>query len=249
MWTNKLKAAGFHFVICCVIALFVLVIVYAGWYQSVLSHTQQIGSILIVLLAVDVVLGPLLTFLVFKKGKKTLKFDLTVIAALQLGFLVYGMHTIYIARPSFIVFAKDRFEAVSTIEWPDDEKDAKNLKVEASLFGPVWVGAKSPIGVKDREKIMFESTSGGADITQRPRLYVPYEQVKTDVQAKAKDMSELRKLNASNTAEIDSAIAKSGLSESALGFLPMKGKIEDAAVLIDRQSGMPLAMLKLKPWL
>ena len=249
MWLDKIKAAGLHFVLCSGIAMIVLIAVYAGWYRSVLSHTQQIGSILIVLITVDVILGPLLTLLVFKKGKKSLKFDLAVIATLQLGFLAYGVHTVYEARPSYIVFAKDRFEAVSTIEWPDDEKDTKNLKVKSSLFGPSWVGARSPVDQQDREKIMFESASGGADITQRPRLYVPYEQVKQDVRGRLKAIAELRNLNASRSNELDAAIAKSGLAESSLGFLPMKGKIEDAAVLIDRQSGMPLAMLKLKPWL
>ncbi len=48
-------------------------------------------EIFLLLLLIDVVLGPLLTLIVYKKGKRTLVMDLAVIAALQLAALTYGL--------------------------------------------------------------------------------------------------------------------------------------------------------------
>ena len=46
------------------------------------------------LLAIDVILGPVLGFIVFKEGKKTLKMDLAIIIVLQLSALSYGLFSI-----------------------------------------------------------------------------------------------------------------------------------------------------------
>ena len=43
-----------------------------------------------IILAVDVVLGPLLNLIVFRRGKPGLRRDMTLIVALQLGALAYG---------------------------------------------------------------------------------------------------------------------------------------------------------------
>ena len=46
--------------------------------------------LILLMIGVDVVIGPLLTLIVFDPKKKHLKFDLVVIAALQLAALAYG---------------------------------------------------------------------------------------------------------------------------------------------------------------
>jgi len=58
-------------------------------------------------LIVDVCLGPLLTLAVFDPKKKELKRDLSIILLIQLSALFYGIYTVSVARPAYIVFAVD----------------------------------------------------------------------------------------------------------------------------------------------
>ena len=73
------------------------------WYPDALFALEDVTQALKVLFAVDVVLGPLLTLVVFKVGKPSLKFDLTVIVLLQVAALVYGSHVLWNARPVALV--------------------------------------------------------------------------------------------------------------------------------------------------
>lgn len=58
-----------------------------------------VTTIYLMLLGIDLILGPLLTFLVFKEDKKKLKFDLGVILIIQLSRLFFGL--VYLsARPT-----------------------------------------------------------------------------------------------------------------------------------------------------
>jgi len=54
-----------------------------------------------------VCLGPLLTLAVFDPKKKELKRDLSIILLIQLSALFYGIYTVSVARPAYIVFAVD----------------------------------------------------------------------------------------------------------------------------------------------
>ena len=51
------------------------------------------------LLAIDVIVGPLLSLLVYKEGKKTLKMDLSIIVLVQILAMSYGVYVIAQSRP------------------------------------------------------------------------------------------------------------------------------------------------------
>lgn len=58
----------------------------------------------------------LLTLIVFKSGKPSLKFDLSCIVLMQLAALIYGGTIIYQQRPEFVVFGTDRFTTVTAAD-------------------------------------------------------------------------------------------------------------------------------------
>jgi hypothetical protein len=245
---EKLLAAGFHLAISVCVAIAVLLLVYFFWYPSVLADTQAIGSILFVVLAVDVILGPCLTFFVFKKGKKSLRFDLTCIALAQLLFLGFGVHTVFSARPAFLVFSTDRFEVVSTLDWTaENALNASKIAVP-SLTSPKTVGAKLPADATERQVILDLALAGGADVAQMPKHYVAYADVMPQVKNRAKPLTQLRALNPKRTNEVDAIPTEFGLPADQLAFLPLHGKINDAVVIIERQSARILGMRNLKPW-
>ena len=106
---KRLKFFLSHLSISFLIALLVIGVVFIVWYPSPLATAVGVTHIFLMLLAIDVVIGPILGLLVYKEGKKSLKFDLTVIILLQLSALFYGIYSIEQGRPVWIAFNVDRF--------------------------------------------------------------------------------------------------------------------------------------------
>ena len=96
----------------------------AVWYPQPLFEAAGGSHLLFILAGVDVVLGPTITLVIFdlkKKPLRTLKFDLAVIAILQLAALLYGIHLVFQARPVYVVFVKDHFSLVTAAQIDPDE--------------------------------------------------------------------------------------------------------------------------------
>ncbi|HYI06323.1 MAG TPA: hypothetical protein VD858_15630, partial [Reyranella sp.] len=104
-------AAGVHLLISAVVAILAAVLVFGLWYPGAYRLLAGGRDLFLLVTAVDVIIGPLLTFAVFNlaKPRKELRRDLAVIGALQLAALFYGMVTVYEARPIAMVFEVDRF--------------------------------------------------------------------------------------------------------------------------------------------
>lgn len=61
----------------------------------------------------DIVLGPAMTLFLFKPGKKSLVFDMSVIAAIQIAALAYGFYATYQQRTVAIVYSDEGFNTLS----------------------------------------------------------------------------------------------------------------------------------------
>lgn len=116
-----------HLACSIIIALILLALVFLVWYPTPLASAEGVTSIFFMLIAVDVIVGPLLSLVVYKEGKKTLKMDLSLIIFLQVLALGYGVNTIVKARPVWIVQSGWLFEVVraNEIDYQDQEKAEK----------------------------------------------------------------------------------------------------------------------------
>ncbi len=94
-----------------IVGLFFSVVKYS-WYPEIYYELENVWEGIRILVFVDFVLGPLLTFIIFAPRKKNLRFDLAAIASFQLIALLYGGHLVYQQRPAILVFAIDRFEVL-----------------------------------------------------------------------------------------------------------------------------------------
>ena len=150
----RIKAFLIHGLVSISVALLVIGLVFFIWYPSPLAKAVGVTHIFLMMLVIDVILGPLLTLLVYKQGKKTLLFDLTVIVLLQISALGYGLWTISQGRPAWLVFNVDRFDNVRVNEI-DNRNIAKAQQQyqNPSWFYPQWVAATSPKNVEENNKV------------------------------------------------------------------------------------------------
>jgi len=246
---NRYQASLAHFAISLAIATLVFFAVRFAWYPGALFEVAGGLDLLLLIVFVDVTLGPLITLIIFVPGKKGLKFDLVTIALVQLAALVYGFWAIAESRPIFVAFVKDRFELVRAIDIEDKDlaKGAEATHRSASWIGPRYVGAKLPKDPAEQFALMI-SALAGKDLHTYPKYYVAYETVAADAAAKGAPMARLRSLNPDRAAEVDELISGSGRAESALAFLPMRAGKRDLTVVVDAKSGQVVRLAPLRPW-
>jgi len=97
----RLKAFFTHLILSAfVIGLFLLV-VYFIWYPGPYYIIHSTFDVVKILVGVDLVLGPLLTLLLFDIGKssKELTLDISLVVLVQISALLWGMHVTYTMRP------------------------------------------------------------------------------------------------------------------------------------------------------
>jgi hypothetical protein len=241
--TPRIKAAVIHLSLSAVVALLCLLLVFQLWYPSPLHTALNVTHIFLILLFVDVSLGPLLTLIVFKVGKKTLVFDLTVIAVCQISALIYGVWTVAEGRPAWIVFNVDRFDAVQVVDLDQRNLDQVEPQFQhASLLGPVWVGAIRPESKEERTNIMFEAAAGGNDIAQHPHLYRSLDQFSDQIEQRAQPLDNLKKYNPEDL--VNKILAD---WPTATHWLPLKARAKPMVVLLDGKFHV-LGIINLNPW-
>jgi hypothetical protein len=202
------------------------------------------------LAGVDACLGPFLTLLVFKAGKPGLKFDLAVIAALQLGALGYGLYSIFLARPVYVAFTVDRFELVRPVDIPEENLKAVRREEYENLpvTGPKWVAVKRPDDPKERERIMFSAIAGGADWQSFPQYYVPYDEMRPTVLERIKPLEPLMSKSDQARRVLDGFGSSRHLELSQVGYLPLRSIKRDQTVLLDKRTASVLGVVDLEPW-
>lgn len=173
---SRSKAAAIHLVASAGVALAAASLVFGLWYPGAYRSLSGGRELFFLLTGVDLVLGPLLTFIVFdlKKGWPHLRRDLAVIALLQLGALVYGLHTVYIARPVAMVFEVDRFRVISAIDvYLPELAVARPEYRHLPMAGPWLLGTRAVRAGEEKTDVLFKGIAG-VDIGQRPAFWQPY---------------------------------------------------------------------------
>lgn len=134
---NRWQAFAVHLVISVIIFIALAYLIYR-WYPGVLFQYDGGLEGIQLIAGVDLVIGPLLTLLVFNRAKKSLKMDLTIIGALQILCLVGGMWTVYQTRPVAVVYADGAFRSFPYQYFQDAKVDIRQQKLLQGEW-PVWV--------------------------------------------------------------------------------------------------------------
>lgn len=246
---DKIKAFIIHLSISALVVGAVVVLIFFFWYPRPYFEANGAWTVLRILIGVDLVLGPLLTLILFKKGKPGLVFDMSFILAIQLTALIYGVHTIYGERPYYLVFAVDRFEVVGRVEIDDSKIKHPELK-NKPIIGPILIYAQLPENLEERNKLLFEViTEGKPDLERRPEYYQLYEPNKGKILEKAKSLEKLITNSEINKYKVEKLLQKNANKKDDLLFLPLVGKNNDLALVLDKNTGLPVDGIGVDPWL
>lgn len=242
--SKRLKFFLSHSLLSLLVALSVIGVVFFIWYPSPLATAIGVTHIFLMLLVIDVILGPLLGLLVYKEGKKTLKFDLSVIILIQIAALCYGIFSIEQGRPVWLVYNVDRFELVRKNELVDTNiQQAKPQFHEPSWFKPQYVATEFAKDIQQRNDEMFAEILDDISIAQRPERYVDLTQATTQIQQRTLPLTELEQYNPKT--DVEKILAKYPKADA---WLPLKANTVDMVVLINKETTSIVKIIDLRPW-
>jgi len=226
----------------------VFTLVHLLWYPGAYFTISGVSRHLWVVVGVVAVVGPVLSTFVYKPGKKGLVLDLVILAAAELAVLVAGSLLIFQGRPYFSVFAVDRFEAVALGEVSGSEVPEALLGRQADQQQRL-IYAELP---EDPERVsaLIDETvlQGMADIDRRPEFWKPYSDGVATVKAAARPLEALLGRNDRRSDAVNKWLEKSGGSAQDYIVLPLRGRADDAIIILSADSGYPVGTLAVDPW-
>jgi len=186
---------------------------------------------------VDLVLGPALTLILYKPGKKNLKFDLCAIAVIQVLALGYGFYTTYNQRTVAVVFADNEFATVSA----QDNKQANALLIEREIQ-PKPLPAVKPFQIpvlmtpapENFGEYFAQLMNGFPAGHERSDQYVEIAADRDTMTAHIRDADTLAQLGALTT--IENALEKKGTTLDKVEVYDFRARFADGFVLFDPDS-------------
>jgi len=191
---SRYEAAFYHFCISLVVFVGLAYLVLFEWFPDFFYAIDGGWEGMRLIIGVDLVLGPMLTLVVFKAGKARLKLDLTLIGLLQTVCLAAGTWVVYSERPTLFVFYEDHFYSANAdsherfgarppdptaftdrppafvyAKTPDDPiEEANQRRVLYQTGMPFWANSPSYVALQDEgmEKV-FSAGTGEFELTRR----------------------------------------------------------------------------------
>lgn len=246
-WKDRFKASGIHLGLSLVIALLAALLVFGLWYPYPYREISGGRELFLLVVLVDVILGPLITLAVFNRAKPwpELRRDLALVALIQLSALGYGLWTVFVARPVHLVFEYDRFRVVHAVDVPAEllAKTPRDLDA-LPLMGPTLLSLRPFRDGKEKMEATLAALEG-LSLSARPDLWQPYAAATNDIRQAAKPVAELKARLASQAPAIDAAIARTGRQPETLVYLPLVGRKSFWTVFLDPVTAEVLAFMPL----
>lgn len=234
------RAALIHLGLSLVVAALTAAIMFGLWFPYPYRDVAGGQHLFWILVGVDVVCGPLLTSVLFNpvKSRRELTLDLSLVASLQLAALLYGLHSVTLARPVVVAFETDRLVAVSATEINASDLPTAPLEFQRlSWTGPVLLGTRTPKNGEETLK-SIDLSMQGVEPSARPGWWQSYEESRPVVRQSMKKLTALRsKLPSAEQAVVDDSVSKTGVPVDQLYYLPLvsKKQLDTWIALLDSQ--------------
>jgi hypothetical protein len=243
-WHERCVVTGIHLAATAAVAALAATLIFAVWFPGPLAEMAGGRKLFFLVVGIDTALGPLISLVIYNtaKSRRKLIFDYTVVGALQLAALIYGVSMIAISRPLFIVFTVDRLEVVASLEVSDKDLNAANEPRFRSrpLFGPVLATVELPDDAEQSNALMFSAAAGGKDVQMFPQYYRAYETALAQILHHSYSLASLQQKNVAAAKKIKAAIVDADLNENEVRLLAVHSRFGFWTALIDPMSGKPI---------
>jgi hypothetical protein len=233
----RLRASAIHACISLALVSVVAAPVFGLWYPSPFRELTGGGRLFAIVAVVDLVLGPLLTLIIFdtRKSRQELTRDLSIIGLLQCSALAFGGYTTAMARPVYAVFEVDLIRVVTANQVIKDRLPQAAPELRAlSWSGPQLIGVAKPVEANQQFETMMLGAQG-THLAWLPNYWVSYEQVRTQALLKAAPLAALKLRNTEQTRLLAAALKSAGLAANKARWLPLVSSRASWIALLNEQ--------------
>lgn len=228
----RVKATLSHFLISLIIFSLIVYILLFFWYPSPYFTAEGGWKGLKIVAAVDLVLGPLLTLIVFdiKKTKVKLIGDLIVIGLLQLSALAWGINTIYNQRPIAIVYWDGEFMTVPAADLVSQNINPTELANYGLQF-PVLIYAEKPRDLDGLKKMSKRITIDAVPPHHQIELYRGLQDYYDEIKPLQVDINEIISYSSEMKADLMDILEKTNTVISDYDYFPLRSKYHTIILL------------------
>lgn len=230
-----------------IIILIFLLFAYFVWFPNSFSKLGGFYDTAWMIIFVDLVLGPLLVFIVYKENKKYLKFDINVLLAIQLAAFFYGAYALYLKHPVFNVFVNYQFKLINASYAIPDKVRFKALK--PSFFSsPKIVYTQLPENMQERTQFMLGvDLFGKPDIDRRADFYTSHLNSMDEILSKQLDPIVLFN-SVNHKSKLNKFIKKWGGVINDYAFFPISGNNKKEMVFVlNKETGEAVDVIDVNP--
>ncbi len=248
----RLKAFGLHLLGSASVLTLILGALYFGWYRWPGWYLTDVTQVVMVMIGVDVVIGPLLTFVIANENKprRELKRDIGLIVAVQLCALVYGSASLWNGRPLYYAFSETLLQQVQAYDI-DPKEAALGQKQNPALAPhwystPRWIWAPLPDDSEQSQKIVAEALTGGDDVISMPQYFKPWEKGLPSLRSQLKKVDDVTYFAKSEKARLKEKMKAAGIPTEQSNAMPLTGRGHPLLAVFDPATATITAILRVK---
>ena len=236
----RLKAFSLHLLSSATVLALILGGLYFGWYKWPGWYLSDVTMVFLVMVCVDVVLGPTLTLIVAneKKSGRELTRDIGVIVAVQLCALTYGSVQLWNGRPLYYVFSENALSVVQAYDI--NHHQAELGRRENPEFAPHWYSLPrwtwAPLPQDPKERQAFISAAGAADVINMPRYYKAWEKGLPTLRDQLTTPDDSKFFFGDEKKKLKKRMQADGMATDQADTLPFTGRTRPLLAVFDRSS-------------
>lgn len=232
-----LRHLGLSAVVAALSAAAVFGLLYPAPYRALLG----VGAIFLLVLAVDVVCGPLLTLILASpsKSRRERWLDFGLIGLIQLAALAYGLHSVWAARPVVLAFEVDRLVVVTANEIdPAQLAQAPEGLRRLPWWGVRQLGTRRSANNQEMREGLERGLAGISPAMQ-PLWWLPRDEQLAAMKARARPLADLIIHSPQDAQTLRDAAHAAGADPASLLYLPLtSSKSKEWVALLDAQMNM-----------
>lgn len=232
---SRYTAASVHLALSVVFFSALVTTVSFIWYPNPFFSASGGWQGLRLVAAVDLVLGPLITLVIFnpKKSSRELRIDIGLVILVQMGALVWGVKAVYEQRPVAVVFLDTSFYTVPASAISSQGIDLDDLDV----FGeqrPVYVYARRPESATEQERFKREVEVERIPPHEQVWLYQNLAEHFEQASRSSLDINEIMSSNLEMKSKIEQVLARSQAKIGDMVFLALTSRYRNVILIFDK---------------
>lgn len=231
----RFKAFAIHFSLSLIIFLIISYFLIFHWFPAPFFFSEGGWQGMKIMIGVDLVLGPLLTLLIYNplKRRKEIIIDLSVIVIIQLSALAWGLSNVYSQRIMAISYWESSFYAVYPHALTEQGLGDQHF-LQVSQETPPVVYTRQPFRGESDELVTWNSEKG-LPIWSIGFLHRPFESGYAVINGLRLMPEEIYRQQPSAKAEVEKVAEQHNLSVDEVIIVPFRGKYQTEWLLLSQR--------------